>query len=199
MYFSTILFSCETTVKPAKASNRQDFRGELLFIASASPEHVRAALRGLHASYPDASFDVIARQEALSATSDVDGCRVIHVTGTAQGRLNLVRRLRQTGYAAVAFIEAGNGGYVALQVLPLVLGIRTVVLVDEDGSVVPIRASAVLVRHVANRLKKYWRAVIHFVGLAVLRTFLTPVGLVVLLMRTAILLARQRRSPVPAV
>jgi len=93
------------------------------------------ALRGLRASYPDSTSDVIARQEALTATNDVPGCKVIHVTGTAQGRMGLVRRLRQSGYGAVAFVEAGDDGYGALQVLPLVLGIRTVVLVDEYDSV----------------------------------------------------------------
>lgn len=163
---------------------RNDVRGDVLFIASANPEHVRPTLRRLRASYPDATFDVIARQEALAATADVDGCRVVHVTGTAQGRLGLVRRLRQIGYATVAFIERGDGGYVALQVLSLVLGIRTVVLVDEYGSVIPIRASTALVRHVANRLRKRWQAVLVFAGLAVLRTFLTPIGLLILVART---------------
>ena len=112
---------------------RHDLRGDFLFIASASPEHVRSALQGLRASYAGSSLDVICRHEAIAATGAVSGCRVVHVSGTAQGRLGLVRRLRQTGYAAVAFVEAGDGGYVAMQVLPLVLGIPKVILVDERG------------------------------------------------------------------
>jgi len=171
-------------VSATQPSHRQDFHTSVLFVASATPEHVRVALRGLRASYPDSTFDVIARQEAITATNDDPGCRVIHVTGTAQGRMGLVRRLRQSGYGAVAFVEAGDGGYGALQVLPLVLGIRTVVLVDEYGSVIPIRASTALVRHVANRLRKRWQAVLGFAGLAVLRTFLTPIGLLILVART---------------
>lgn len=116
-----------------QGSPRHDLHGDVLVIASANPEHVRSALQGLRASYAGSSFDVICRHEAIAATDDVSGCRVVHVTGTAQGRLGLVRRLQKTGYAAVAFVEAGYGGYVAMQVLPLVLGIPKVILVDEQG------------------------------------------------------------------
>lgn len=45
--------------------------GDVLFIASASPEHVRTALRGPRAAYPDASFDVIPRKGTLAAVRDV--------------------------------------------------------------------------------------------------------------------------------
>lgn len=94
---------------------QDDLNGDVLFIASANPEHVRVALRSLRASCPDSTFDVIARQEGLTATNGVAGCRVIHVTGTAQGRMDLVRRLGQSGYGAIAFVEAGDGGYGALR------------------------------------------------------------------------------------
>ncbi len=174
---------------------RQDVRGNVLFIASANPEHVRVALRGLCATYPHETFDVIGRHEAINAIGEFDGCRVIHVTGTAQGRLDLVRRLRQTGYATVAFVEAGSGGFVALQILPLLLGIRTTVLVDEDGSIVPVGASTAALRHVGDRLKKQWKAVLYSTGRSLLRTILTPVGIAVLLVRTVVVMARRRPTP----
>ncbi len=137
-----------------RASPAEQAHCDILFIASGSAEHVRIALLSLCNSYPHATFDVIGRHEAINAIGEFDGCRVIHVTGTAQRRLDLVRRLRQTGYATVAFVEAGSGGFVALQVLPLILGIPKVILADEHGqthAILPF-SNRSIVRHFATRL-----------------------------------------------
>jgi len=199
MHFPATLCPCEASVSGTQPSHRQDFHTSVLFVASATPDHVRVALRGLRASYPDSTFDVISRQEALTATNDDPRCRVIHVTGTAQGRMDLIRRLRQSGYRAIAFVEAGDGGYGALQVLPLFLGVKSVFLVDENGLVSRVRMGAPLTRHIFSRLKEHWQAVLYSARLNALRTFLTPLGLIVLVLRTALLLTRHRQSPVKAI
>jgi len=163
----------------------------MLFIASADPDHVQIALWAIHARYPKATFDVIARHQAIAIVDEMDFCRLVHVTGTAQGRLRVVRRVRQTGYPTVAFIEAGSGGFVALQALALVSGCKTIVFADENGSVVRLGANVEAFIHVGNRCANAWGTVIYSTSRQLLRTILTPVGLIILLVRTAVIIIRR--------
>lgn len=80
--------------------------------------------------------------------------------------------------------------------LPLFLGVKSVFLVDENGLVSRVRMGTSLTRHIFSRLKVYWQAVLYSAGLNALRTFLTPLSLIVLVLRTALLLARHRQFPV---
>lgn len=182
-------------MKSSNATSTQLVQGDVLFIASGDASHVQTAMRALRASYPDATFDVVARQEALTAFIGMDYCRVIHVTGNAQGRVRLVRHLRQTGYATVAFVEADSGEFVALQVLALFVGAMNILFADETGSIVPVGANTTLLRHVVHRVQARWHSILYSAVRSLLRTVLTPVGLVVLLVRTAIVLSRCRQTP----
>ena len=164
----------------------------LLFIASGSAEHVHAALRTLRMNFPYANIDVVARHDALAAVATIDSCTVVHVTGTASGRRSLVQRLRQTGYPTVAFVETGTGGFIALQALPFLLGIRDIFLVDEHGSIVHAGFNLVFLWHATQRLRHHWRNLFYSTGRNLLRTIITPIGLAILVYRTIATISYRR-------
>lgn len=164
-------------------------RNNVLFIASAPPDQSRAALLELRRLFDTVQIDVIGRQESAAVCSQISGCEMIHVTGSAQGRLNLIRRLRRSHYQVVAFLEAGTSGFQALQAVAFLMGADRVVIFNETGCAIALNRTnlGAIFIHVGGRLRTRWPGILKWINISLIRAFLQPIGVIILLIRTLFL------------
>ena len=170
---------------------------DILYFASAKPAKARRALTALQLRFPDASIAIAMCPEFEEVLQAGERERVVFRAGAGKARLRFVWNGRKRRYDWVAAVWGGDREYHTMKLAAFLLRPQNALLCfNENGDAFEWRWRNwnTVLRHIQWRLKSRttsgsWLTVAWELGLRTLQlSFGEPVGMLILLVRTCILL-----------
>jgi hypothetical protein len=173
---------------------------DILFVASSQPKRARRALTALERQFPESSIALVLCPELEPMLDACERERIVFIAGVEGSRARFLRASWWYRYDWVAVVWGGDSGYLTMKLAAFVVRPGSGLLcINENGDSFEWRwrSLGVVLRHVRWRVRSRTKASVYG-QVADLSQHLLQVsvgealGLIVLLLRSAVLLAGRR-------